>query len=248
MCLKDYCGIDPQQVASMNQLFDLFLNEDIEHYDFERRIVPRAFATVEMLALAIRVKREQGYVRSSEVGSNRSKISSLAGKYNEVSDRDIEEAETLARQITEMDRQTAIAWNLKNVQTLIRCGYCKHSHFGYIAYAPTAYERYEEKMKLIRQWEEEKQAERSASEYIGKVGQRITVELSDVKLITSWETQYGYTRLYKMTDKTGNILIWKTSTWFDQDMPHKIKATVKEHSERDGVKQTVVSRCSVLAS
>ena len=75
-----------------------------------------------------------------------------------------------------------------------------------------------------------------------------------IKLLTSWETQYGMTYLYKMVDENGNVFIWYASKRFGKFDPDgawedfsqaKIKATIKDHTERDGVKQTVVTRCKV---
>ena len=71
------------------------------------------------------------------------------------------------------------------------------------------------------------------------------VEVADMSLLTSWEGDWGYTYLYKIIDTAGNVLIWYASRCIDA--AKKIKATIKDHSERDGVKQTIVTRCSVVA-
>ena len=82
------------------------------------------------------------------------------------------------------------------------------------------------------------------SEYIGKVGDRITILISDYRVITSWETQYGITAIYKITDENGNVFIWKTSGGIVDDTK-KISATVKSHNEYNGTKQTEITRCRV---
>ena len=53
------------------------------------------------------------------------------------------------------------------------------------------------------------------------------------------------TFLYRIVDKIGNILIWRTSNWLDLDKFEftKVTFTVKNHDEFRGVLQTEVTRC-----
>lgn len=116
---------------------------------------------------------------------------------------------------------------------------------------------------LVKQANEEIKEE-LPSEFIGEVGQKISVEVT-LKRRTEWETTFGYrTRtnfLYIMADKNGNTLTWKTQnllgfddveengmTYFhriDTDLPFTITGRVKEHTVYNGVKQTVLERCKV---
>lgn len=101
-----------------------------------------------------------------------------------------------------------------------------------------------------------------ASEYIGNVGEKITIEVV-LTNITSWETKFGTQYLYSFKDASGNVLVWKTSTgWFKADDDGNVTsiflnsgdkeikfneeftltATIKEHSEYKEVKQTVLTR------
>lgn len=245
-CLKDYCGIDPARIAFLKQLRDLFLGEDIDHHDFNQRPATPAYSTIEALALAIRVMKAQGYVKSGEINSNRSTMHELVRKSYRPTANEIAAAEDLARKIGTLDRETAFSRNLSNVSQLVHSGYCKYSHFGYIAYAPLAYQQYEEHRERELKREAEKDAERRSSEYVGEIGQRITIDIAEMKLLTSWETQYGMTYLYKFVDKQGNVLVWFASkTIADCSV---IKGTVKDHTERDGVKQTVLTRCACKAA
>ena len=69
--------------------------------------------------------------------------------------------------------------------------------------------------------------------------------VKEAKYITSWETIYGMTHLYKFVTVDGNVLVWFASSMIDIDDVHKLKGTVKDHTERDGIKQTVITRCKV---
>ena len=65
------------------------------------------------------------------------------------------------------------------------------------------------------------------------------------KLVTSWDGYYGTTWLYSFTDASGNVFIWKSSRCIEVKDGMKLKGSVKEHREYDGIKQTVMTRCSV---
>ncbi len=128
-----------------------------------------------------------------------------------------------------------------SVRPLAKVGYCKETHLGFIAFAPIAYARYTEALEADRKKIEEKEIQAANSEYVGKPGEKIILDLTKMELITSFENQWGWTYLYKMIDKNGNVMIWYSSRHIEP-FTHG-KATVKSHSERDGIKQTVVTRC-----
>lgn len=121
--------------------------------------------------------------------------------------------------------------------------------------------------------EREREAERKLreigkfehSEWVGSEKQRIDLELT---LIRDYEYErpaytYGYetAHIYTLADADGNCYVWKTTAaldieWYDDDDEwHCIsaepgdrvtmKATVKEHGEYSGVKQTVITRPKV---
>lgn len=84
------------------------------------------------------------------------------------------------------------------------------------------------------------------SEYIGNEGDKIEIELVLDK-VRGFNSVYGYTHIYCF--KAGNdVVVWKTQKGLDLEEGGKVtvKATIKEHSEYDGVKQTVITRAKVL--
>jgi hypothetical protein len=243
-CLKDYCGIDPQAIGYRNAIHEILLNDDVSAYDFEAHPTSRAYSTLEVLALSIRILKEQGYVKCGEPNSNKSRIAeSIKGA--RFTDTEMKAAQNLADAITAIDRNDAIDASLGNVQALIESHYCKSNHIGYLAYAPLAYEKYLAAMERRKAREAITKAQRAASDYVGEVGKRIDRRITEMKLITSWETQWGVTWLYKFTDIDGNVLVWFASRRLDTDVVNRICATVKNHTERDGVRQTIITRCKV---
>lgn len=134
-----------------------------------------------------------------------------------------------------------------NCFPLVKSGYAKTKHIGRLCYLPIAYDKYLEKKAK----HEEREAQKSVSQYIGEVGKRITFCVKESKVIASWDVKVSYystrtTFLNKIVDESGNILIWKSSSLLDIKPGMKMKGTVKEHSEYQGEKQTVVTRCAVI--
>ena len=252
-CLKDYCGIDPQDIGRLNELREILEQDDIRSYDFEARPVPVAYRTIEALALAMRLIKDYGYVKTDMPGSTKGRLHELMVKHERPSENEISEAGKVADMIVAMTEDEAFDANLRNVQTFLTCGYCKADSFGYIACAPLMFERYMSRKAKLEAREAEMQQQRDTSGYVGEIGQKIEVEVADMRLVTSWETQWGMTWLYKFTDKAGNVLVWFASkpmervnengVYEDVTSVSRIKATVKDHTVRDGVKQTVITRC-----
>lgn len=85
------------------------------------------------------------------------------------------------------------------------------------------------------------------SRYIGNVGDRITVTIAECKALTSWETDWGITTIYRFVDTDGNHIIWKTSKWIDDEqvIGKTIKGTVKDHRDFREVHQTELTRCKI---
>ena len=98
-----------------------------------------------------------------------------------------------------------------------------------------------------------KQAEyapKSASEYIGNVGDTLTVtaKLESIHQFETHFTYYGETNyIYKFKDESGNTIVWKTSCFQKTEVgeTYEVKGKVKEHSEYNGDKQTVLTRCKI---
>jgi hypothetical protein len=84
-----------------------------------------------------------------------------------------------------------------------------------------------------------------SNEYVGKIGDRIDVEINSVKALYTKYNIYGDSIVYKIIDTQGHTYIYST----DRDMSEvsKMKATVKAHEEYKGVKQTVITRATILA-
>lgn len=105
----------------------------------------------------------------------------------------------------------------------------------------------------IAEAENSLKAQKSTSQYVGEVGERLDVTLTYVHT-TTWENGYGgwlnhesVTCLHTFKDEQGNVFVWKTANFIEADYGTKlqVKGTVKEHSEYKGIKQTVLTRCKI---
>ena len=132
----------------------------------------------------------------------------------------------------------------ENLKVIANMDYCEWKHLGYLASLFMSYDKAVEK-EIKRA---EKQKAKSTSTHIGNVGERITVEVKNWDVLTSWSNEWGTTTMYEFITPNGDVCIWKTSGYVD---PTKkvatIKGTVKAHTEFNGVKQTELTRCKVGA-
>ena len=94
-------------------------------------------------------------------------------------------------------------------------------------------------------------APKTASEYIGNVGDKVEMVLTFVQEYT-YETNFTYygeiQHIYKFADENGNTVVWKTSKGLyniEEGKTYTVKGTIKEHSEYRGDKQTILTRCKV---
>lgn len=78
-----------------------------------------------------------------------------------------------------------------------------------------------------------------ASQWVGTVGERRMFVLS-VRHVITLEGQYGTSYLHIMEDADRNVVIYKGTKLYEGII--SVKATVKEHGEREGVKQTKIAR------
>lgn len=116
---------------------------------------------------------------------------------------------------------------------------------GFLVSLIPTYKRYLGDVARKEKIETAHQKEAAESSHFASVGDRVSIKPDEIKLMSSWENQYGYTHLYKIVAE-GNVFVWYASSCIDEDKEIlSITGTVKEHSEFNGVKQTVLTRCKV---
>ena len=139
---------------------------------------------------------------------------------------------------------------IHNLKVTVADEYCESRDFGLLCSMPSAYfkafER--EQDRLLREQKKAEKMEKNAhKKHFGIIGARVDICISDAECITSFETEYGTMRIYRFETTGGEVLIWKTSNFIDDiDKVAKIKATIKNHGEYNGEKQTEINRVKVV--
>lgn len=251
-CLKEYTGISPVTAAMWAEIQDLSeATMDCTEAVWVSRSPTWMYEVQNILAHACDVIREFGYRKSDEPNSTKEFVLDRITAHEVPSESGLREADEVMAWVREQDALLSagnIDWNavsdiVKNCIPLVLSGYAKMSHVGRLAYLPLAHQRYVERKAR----ETAQQTADKHSEYVGEVGERITVKTETIHLLASWDNQWGVTYLYKLVDVDGNIFIWYASRPCSATGGETIKATVKDHGERNGVKQTIVTRCSIAA-
>jgi len=93
-------------------------------------------------------------------------------------------------------------------------------------------------------------AEDKNSQYVGEVGKRSTFANLTLVYTQTFKSDWGTSTLYKFKDATGNIVVWFASGTNPLNLevngePITLVASVKKQEEREGVKQTTISRAKV---
>ena len=115
---------------------------------------------------------------------------------------------------------------------------------------------YEEKKRLEEEAqkarEEEIKAQKAISQYVGEVGEKITVQVTYLgsphwTSHIGWMEQTMYAHNFK--DADGNVMVWKSGTYpealREEGKQVLLTGTVKDHSEYKDEKQTVLTRCKI---
>jgi hypothetical protein len=270
-CLKDFVGSaarDPNSLAAYCELLVRWLEgvelseRDDDGYGFGSGFVYDNLDRV--LAITVLVIKDNGWVSRQTAKDSFSPVAAtsdivaglLYGKEEvEISD----EAWAKAR--------AAIAWGveiaedvdsnyLHNVRVLCRAGVVGFRELGLAASIIQAFDRAQEK---------ERKRARPESNWFGTVDKREVFRLKVVGVSYS-DGYYGLTTIVRFEDEAGNDAIWFSSSTphcasieqvdgVDALVNHEIehadddvlyvRATVKEHGQYHGRKQTVLSRCIV---
>lgn len=255
-CLKDFTGgLSAEQVASYISWFDEVIKGEYVEPGFKSYD-----STEEVLQFAVESVRLYGFTKTEAYAgadSTRDVVCEQLHHYGRYSDRitrdgfdpdhkgNAEKTKAIMAWVESLPEQFGYISNLK--ATMAR-SYCERRDIGIICSAVASYNR--EMEYQARKAVQRKQA--SNSQWIGNEGDRIELHNLQVRLLTSWDTMYGMTYLYKFIDEQGNTLTWKTGKWLGvtdeitPDLRINLKGTIKKHSEFNHELQTELTRCTVI--
>lgn len=266
-CLQDFTnGMSAEGIAHYISLFDTLIEGEAPYPGCYGE---RYLNTKTALKFVAETIKHFGYVRTQDSGRS---TASRAFGYYEVSHGYIWNREVMLQLKSEMDSvgfneesldtvqlvHDALNWILQqeetnnymhNLKTACSLEYVTYKNSGILASLFPTYNRELEYQAEKAERERRIAAERANEQksiFIGKVKDRITIKVYSVKCVTSWETDFGITRIYKIVDVEGNVYTWKTGN-FLEDKIDTLVGTVKDHKEYRGIKQTEITRCRVVA-
>lgn len=253
-CLCDYThGLSAEDVARYISMFDEMIEGD-EPYTgcsytayMERNYV---------LSIAKNIVNYFGYVKSGEMESTKCIVNDiyyydrLWEHRKEAIDWYLEKCnkskydigtDDVSEYLDWLEKQDTTSTYIHDLKIILSGEYIRQKDVGFAVSLIPSYNKAME----IETRKKKEYVDDSISEYVGNVGDRITIDSPEIKCISSWETEFGVTFLYKIKDENGNVYIWKSSNGCNTDNVGELKGTVKEHSEYNGIKQTVLTRCRV---
>jgi hypothetical protein len=270
-CLKDFLGHDsPAKIAAMCDLIlstegledDFGFNASMGRYH-------REYALSAALAMAsLLIRREGRYISNSEAKASeeeaaytfRPVLTSTSRMVQDAFDAldrlclcqdAASKAQRDALTPSEQDEAEAEAARLWAANTMEAKSNFDHNlkltasfeltdqrSLGIACYIVPAYQKH-----LAREAARKLEAQFGASEFVGTPKKREVFTLTLAKKFDI-DGYFGTTTVHKFLDPQGNEVVWFSSKSTDLAVGHtyKVKATVKEHKEYKGNKETIISR------
>ena len=96
-------------------------------------------------------------------------------------------------------------------------------------------------------WKKDKILTKNKSEFVGQVKDRGTFDLT-LTFRKGFDTDFGVSFLNTLKDAQGNVFTYWGNSFLDVEVDTTItvKATIKDHREYDGTKQTVINRPKII--
>ena len=262
-CLKLFVtGIDVDAIAT----FESFIKEAEDaanpgdEFFYNRRF--KFVKVADALALAYAVYRERGYLAARDSVGNPNDLSNknivqrkLTQQYGCDSDF-LNITDSIRGKIDVMTFKSDINVGdvisdveqlpddpyYNNLKVIVENEYVPLDKLGLLASIPKAIERYKEEKRR----REERERLAAESNYLGSVGEKISVNFVSGREVACCETQFGLLHIYEFKDANGNTVVWKSSSGKDIPESGVITGTVKAHEEYDGIKQTVILRAKII--
>ena len=270
-CLQEFTGgISANAAAARISWIELF--EDAANSTIPREDFGTPYHTYynmeDLVATAVQVVRTFGYVKSVEFRSTKERtlevyrhehgyIDVMSRKQKEKLLEDLDRMYTnLSKEAARQYAKEALAWirsedldvssdYMHNLSTVCKSEAIASKFVGIAVSLVTAYDRQLDKAKQLARAQEVREAAINDSEFVGNIGDKIDIIPAQADCLTSYDTMYGPTYIFRFIDDLGRVFIWKTSNGVDTGKVTKVSGRVKDHTIFRDVKQTVLTRCKV---
>lgn len=251
-CLKDYLNRDIIQelgyLNSVNRLLDMY-EGDVDFLSGGNYRMISVFEVREVIAASIRIIDRFGFIKTSDENFELGKMSTRTRLIDVIDppNKGVKAYyDTELPVIADLDSKidNVLSWLndqsdnefILNLKSIVSFSGLKFKHFGYIAGLVAAYNK--------SVGDSKKEIEYSDS-YVGNIKDRIDFQVKLIKVLKI-DSYYGVTYLHSFIDNTGHSIVWFGSKdcGYAIGDEFKMKATIKDHKEYNGIKQTVVTRAS----
>lgn len=240
-CVAEYTGVNEWDIVhAFTAVEDILAESDIERGEYTGSGA-NYVETQWFLEACIHLIHVKGYNKENKFDADKVKT-------NDITETDRKAAEKVLEYFANREYTDNF---LNNIKVSLANTYTRPNN-GFIAYAYMAYRKELEKEEKNRA----KEIENASSEYYGNVGDKVTVEVTG-KIVGSYTVSYSYyscseVLVYEFKDSSNHTFIWKSASAGlemaeDGTFKGRIKGTIKEHSEYNGRKQTVLTRVKAVA-
>lgn len=251
-CLRDYLGIDnPNAIAWRFAFFKEI--RGLSELDIMERGTPDAWEVPlrSLLAITLSAIRNFGWVSKKQASFdpslfptaervkevlNGSKAESAQKILEDIQDADYRKADAVVEWVRNLDPEGKAY--LHNLQVAFTDEFLTgYKNVALAVSAPAAYNREVENQR-------QNAAKRAVSKHIGTVKERLRA----LPVTQTFRRPYHSGTIYKFEDAQGNVLTWfckSYGTSAENGDKLVIDATVLDHGEYNGVKQTVISHVKV---
>lgn len=268
-CVRDYIGYEPkamlEQLTIIREILNFGEGDEDFPYGGGRRSPNHDLA--EVMAATVATNRVYGWVSGKRAMDDERLVAtsfrvqvllSPVREYREemkdyikgikVTKADKAKANTFVDYVKAIESP----WNdyVRNLTIIAREGFCTSKEYGYAVsmanFAENGLMREEERKE--KKAHEAKKKETKANDYIGDVGEKVSVNGATVTLVREIGTAYGASYLTKFETVEGNVLTWFASSDHGLDKGDVVKTLtgkVKAHNEFRGTLETVLTRCKI---
>lgn len=241
-CLADFIGNDPAQVLWVFEESDSFVESEWENFSTG----PTFYKTEDYLTHVVAAIRLHGWVSRSQSYSGQHPTADVAHSSIDpapksgplaIEDTDKAEAEEALKWVRNIETPNDF---LHNIHTVGLNDYICYKDLGFAAAIVMAYQKEQDRLRRA-----EREAKLGAnSVWVGEIKKRQEFTLKVERIFTR-ETAYGLSFITTLHDEDGNVYTWfASSKELEIGKTYTGKATVKDHTEYNGIKQTVITRFS----
>jgi hypothetical protein len=242
-CVKDYLGQDMSNYASYLNFYSM-LEDEVDNIRMSLRKETRGYSFEDIVKQTLEYVKRFGYISKAQALDSVDSVATSTAVYyalNSFEDFEIydisEESKSLCDQVVSFvkDLDTSSDYN-NNLKLLLNSPYIENKNLGLVVSSVGYY---------LRETNNSTKKSAPPSNYIGDIGDKIEFT-STPECVYSALGEFGWTYIYRMMSNN-DVIIWKTNKCLDTDTQIKIKATIKDHTEYKGVKQTFITRGKVVA-